>query len=177
MNNFTALTPIEQQKYGIGQLQTVVTGNDMDFSSAVSSDGGEDFFKSNLFVDNCKSCKNNSMKNADGYGYGYGSDSGGGGGGFFSGLNAGDLLQTGGGLLGKYFESDTAQSASEVAQANAAAAQAAIDRQKAENAGENIKNQGTVATIKAYIVPISIVGGLVILGIATYFIFKKKKIN
>ena len=175
MNNFTAVTPIEQQKYGIGQLQTVVTGNDMDWSSAVSSDGGEDFFKSNLFVDNCKSCKNNSMKNADGYGYGYGSDNGGGG--FWSGLNAGDLLQTGGGLLGKYFESDTAKSAAEIAQANRDREQAEIDRQRAINAGASIENQGKVATIKAYIVPISIVGGLVILGIATYFIFKKKKIN
>jgi len=169
MKNFTAVTPIEQKKYGIGQLQTVVTGNDMDWSG-VSPDGGEDFFKSNLFVDNCKTCSN--MKSLDGYGDYSGTSSGGG-----SGFNFGNVFGTLGNVANSYFQSQTSQNAADIAAANAAAAQSAVQQQQAANTGASIKNQGTVATIKAYIVPISIVGGLAILGIATYFIFKKKKIN
>lgn len=178
MKNFTAVTPIEQKALGITQLQTTITGNEMDWSGVVG-DGG-DFQRRTLFVDNCQSCKNNSMKNATGYDYGYGSS----GGGFTSGLTASGILTQLGGVANSIFQGQAAQSASEIAQANAQAekertlaAQAAIDRQKAENAGAALENAGAIAKIKAYIVPISIVGGLAILGIATYFIFKKKKIN
>lgn len=171
MKNFTAVTPIEQKKYGIGQLQTVVTGNDMDWSG-VSSNGGEDFFQDNLFVDNCKSCSN--MKSLDGYsGYGdYGTTSSGG-----SGFNFGNVFSTLGNVANSYFQSKTSQNAAEIAGYNAQSGQYQVQNQQAQNAGASIENQGKVAIIKAYIVPISIVGGLAILGIATYFIFKKKKIN
>lgn len=46
-----------------------------------------------------------------------------------------------------------------------------VDAQKAQ-AIESSKAKG-----KSYVVPLLITGGVVIIGIATYFIFKKKKIN
>jgi hypothetical protein len=190
MKNFTAVTPDIQKELQISQLQTTVSGADLDFTQV--NPYGE-FYKRPLFVDNCSTCKNNNMKNLDGYGYGAygggqytaagGSYSGGGnsssGGGGFSwgGLSAGGILQQGGSILNSYFQKETAQSAAEVAAANAAAAAAAAANTQAENAGKKIENQGAIDKIKAYIVPISIVGGLVIVGIATYFIFKKKKIQ
>jgi len=176
MKNFTAVTPIEQKALGITQLQSTYTGDDLDWSGVIGS--GDEFQRRTLFVDNCQNCKNNSMKNLDGYDYGYGDD------GFFDDVTAGDVLTQLGGVANSIFQSQAAQSAADIANANAQAAQsasqaaqAAIDRQKAENAGTALENQGAVEKIKAYIVPISIVGGLAILGIATYFIFKKKKIN
>jgi hypothetical protein len=181
MKNFTAVTPIEQKALGITQLQTTYTGNELDWSSGVVGNGG-DFRRRTLFEDNCQNCKKNSMKNLDAYGggdygYGGGGTSGGSGGGFLSGVTAGGLLNQAGGVLNNYFQSQTSQNAAQIAQANAAAAASGVQNQQAQNTGAAIENQGKVATIKAYIVPISIVGGLAILGIATYFIFKKKKIN
>jgi len=179
MKNFTAVTPIEQKALGITQLQSTYTGDDLDWSGVIGS--GDEFQRRTLFVDNCQNCKNNSMKNLngyEGYGEGYGDD------GFFDDVTAGGVLTQLGGVANSIFQSQAAQSASEIAQANAQAAQAAsqaaqaaVAQQQAENAGTSLENAGAVAKIKAYIVPISIVGGLAILGIATYFIFKKKKIN
>jgi len=177
MKNFTAVTPLEQKALGITQLQTTITGNDMDFSSGVIGNGGE-FQRRTLFVDNCQSCKNNSMKNANGYGaYGYGGGSGGSDDGFFDDVTAGGVLTQLGGIANSIFQGQAAQSAAEIAQANAQAERERVERERAQNAGTALENQGAVAKIKAYIVPISIVGGLAILGIATYFIFKKKKID
>jgi len=174
MKNFTAVTPLEQKELGITQLQSTYTGNDLDFSSGVIGNGG-DFQRRTLFVDNCQSCKNKSMKNANGYGgdYGYG----GGSDGFFDDVTAGGVLTQLGGIANSIFQGQAAQSAAEIAQANAIAERERVERERAQNAGTALENQGAVAKIKAYIVPISIVGGLAILGIATYFIFKKKKID
>jgi len=191
MKNFTAVLPDVQKKLGITQLQTTVTGNNFDFSQ-VNPNGK--FFERPLFVDNCNTCNNNNMKNADGYGsYGvapvsgtYGGYSGtvapvsgtyGGGGKSGAGFSWNNALNQVGNLANSYFQNQSSQNASEIAQANAEAERLRAERERIANAGKKLENEGAIDKIKAYIVPISIVGGLVIVGIATYFIFKKKKIQ
>jgi len=177
MKNFTAVTPLEQKALGITQLQTTITGNEMDFSSGVIGNGG-DFQRRTLFVDNCQSCKKNTMKNLNGYDYyDYGSYGDSEDEGFFDDVTAGGILTQLGGVANSIFQNQAAQSAAEIKKSEGEIKQAEIDLQKAENAGTALENAGAIEKIKAYIVPISIVGGLAILGIATYFIFKKKKID
>lgn len=184
--NFTAVLPDVQKKLGITQLQTTVTGNDFDFSQ-VNPNG--EFFERPLFVDNCNTCNKNNMKNLDGvYGaYGGGAYGGGtvapvsgtygGGGKSGGGFSWNNALNQVGNIANSYFQNQSSQNASQIAEANKEAERLKAERERIANAGKKLENEGAIDKIKAYIVPISIVGGLVIVGIATYFIFKKKKIQ
>jgi dihydrodipicolinate synthase/N-acetylneuraminate lyase len=71
-------------------------------------------------------------------------------------------------------------SSSQQRKADAEAAAAALELAKRQNAAEALRlqqQQEKTATIKKYALPIAITGGVVILGIITYFVFKKKKIS
>ena len=174
-----------------GGVTATLTG--LDLTTEVAP--GQIFQPAPLFVDNCKSCKNMSgMKlNADaGYNYSYdsnpnsgyytngsyvgsgGNNSGSGGGGsFLSGLNLGDLLKIGSTIYSNQQQIRLAEQQGQItaAQAAQARAQLAIAQQNTQqtNAKEGI--------IKSYGVPIAIGGTVIILGIAAYFFFKKKKIS
>ena len=173
-----------------GGVTATLTG--LDLTTEVAP--GQIFQPAPLFVDNCKSCKNmNGMKlNADaGYNYSYDSDpnsgyytngsyvgsgnsgNGGGGGSFFSGLNFGDLLK-----IGSTIYSNQQQIRLAEQQGQITAAQAAQARAQLAIAKENTQQSGDKSNIiKSYGVPIAIGGTVIILGIAAYFFFKKKKIS
>jgi hypothetical protein len=151
---------------------TILTAQDLMFDVSPTP---PIFQKHPIFVDNCKNCNKMQMQNFEG------EESKGG---FFSGLKFGDILPTittgAGFLFDKQKNEAAAEQArialqienqrlqQEEARAQAEAARAAAEASKA----------GSVAgKIKAYILPITITGVLVIGGIAAYFYFKKKKIN
>jgi len=73
-----------------------------------------------------------------------------------------------------------ADTAAKAAQIEALKIQAIKQQQElvqAQTQQEKAKSSGAATKIKAYIVPIAITGGLVIVGIAAYFFFKKKNVN
>ena len=145
------------------------------------------------FVDNCKTKK--CMKNASGmknfdddyfdyseYNYDYTSQPTGttaapkkGGGSFSLGnWNLFDIFSTAGGLYSESMRNKSAEEqarlALQIQQQRAAQAKAEADAKKAE--------AGSIAgKIKAYTVPLIVVGVLTIGGIGAYFYFKKKKIS
>jgi hypothetical protein len=109
------------------------------------------------------------MKNASGYG--------GGGGGLLDGLNLGTILGSAATLYGNSQQIKLAQETAaikareeEIARQNARAEKERTDQAEFESGG-------AVAKIKAYALPIAITGGVIIVGIAAYFFFKKKKID
>jgi hypothetical protein len=117
------------------------------------------------------------FKNVSGYDYGgsYGGSYGGGnsGGGLLSGLNLNSLLTGGLGVYSEINKKKQAEEAAKIAQAQAERARA-----EAAAAAAAAKAAGTKsADIKAYGLPIAIGGGMIVLGIAAYFFFKKKKID
>jgi hypothetical protein len=128
-----------------------------------------------LFVDNCKTKK--CMKNASGMknfdddnNYDYEK-----GGSFSLGnWNLFDVISTAGGLYSESMRNKSAEEqarlALQIQQQRAAQAKAEADAKKAE--------AGSIAgKIKAYTVPLIVVGVLTIGGIGAYFYFKKKKIS
>ena len=149
---------------------------------------GQIFKQSPNFINNCKSCNN--MKNAVGggyyktsglkknangdyydyYSYGGGNNSGGGGG-FLAGLNLGDLLKIGSTIYSNQQQIKLAEQQGQITaqQAAQARAQLAIAQQKTQQ-DLSIKDK-----IKAYGLPIAIGGVVIVLGIATYFYFKRSK--
>ena len=157
-----------------GQMATL-TG--LDLTTEVAP--GQIFQPRPLFVNNCKSC--NKMKNASGDQYNYDqndygysdSSSSSGGGSFLKGLNLGDLLKIGSTIYSNQQQIRLAEQQGQItaAQAAQARAQLAIAQQKTQQ-DLSVKDR-----IKAYGLPIAIGGVVIILGIATYFFFKKKKIN
>lgn len=71
-------------------------------------------------------------------------------------------------------------SSSQQRKADAEAAAAALELAKRQNAAEALRLQQQkekASLVSKYTVPILVTGGVVILGIVTYFVFKKKKIN
>ena len=129
-----------------------------------------------LFVDNCKTKK--CMKNASGMknfdddnNYDYEEK----GGSFSLGnWNLFDIFSTAGGLYSESMRNKSAEEqarlALQIQQQRAAQAKAEADAKKAE--------AGSIAgKIKAYTVPLIVVGVLTIGGIGAYFYFKKKKIS
>jgi hypothetical protein len=122
------------------------------------------------------------MKNAEGDEYDYynytddttsGTNTSGGGGGFLSGLNLADLLK-----IGTTIYSNQQQIKLAEQQGKITAQQAAQARAQLAAAQEKTQQDLSVKDrIKAYGVPIAIGGAVIILGIAAYFFFKKKKIN
>jgi hypothetical protein len=144
---------------------------------------GQIFKQSPNFINNCKSCNN--MKNAVGtsglkknangyydyYSYGGGGNNSGGGGGFLAGLNLGDLLKIGSTIYSNQQQIKLAEQQGQITsqQAAQARAQLAIAQQKTQQ-DLSIKDK-----IKAYGLPIAIGGVVIVLGIATYFYFKRSK--
>ena len=157
-----------------GGVTETLTG--LDLTTEVAP--GKIFQPASLFVNNCKSCNSNNMKNASGdqydsyYSYSDSSSSGGGGS-FLSGLNFADLLKIGSTIYSNQQQIRLAEQQGQITaqQAAQARAQLQIAQQKTQQ-DLSIKDR-----IKAYGLPIAIGGGIIILGIATYFFFKKKKIN
>ena len=130
------------------QANDVISAKDFRFSD-ITNDGM--FLKNPIFVDNCKDCSMNTKKN-------------------FSLDDVVGAIEFGVGTW-----SDDQKRKAEIEQANLALEierqRAELERQKAQ-AGI-IDSQNKASTIKAYALPIAIGGGVIILGIATYFLVKK----
>lgn len=156
-----------------GGVQQVLTGKDLMTDVPKESINDKKIFqKRTLFTDECKDCygfsgdrKRNLFglgKKDDGYGYGGG-----------SGVTGGQILDT----LGQGLK---VWSSSQQRKADEEAAAAAIQLAALQRQNEELKlkqQQAKSSAITKYAVPIAITGGVVILGIITYFVFKKKKIN
>jgi len=135
------------------------------------------FQKRPLFVDNCKNCnKMENFANADGE---YGKK-----GGFFSGINFGTILDTAKTGVGIWATQQQSKSAAEQAQIALQIERQRFEQERAraeaeaaKAAGESAKAGSVAGKIKAYALPITITGVLVIGGIAAYFYFKKKKVS
>lgn len=174
------------QPAGGGQI-TILTGKDLMTEVKPSHSV---FAKRPNFVDNCKNC-NMKFKNFDdqefGYPYGYPDDlndysvpdksskS------VLKGVDWGDWLKTG---IDIWSSEQQRRTAEEQAQAalEIERARLAQERARAQTEAEKAKaaeaKAGSVAgAIRAYALPITIVGVLTIGGIAAYFYFKKKKVS
>jgi len=111
------------------------------------------------------------FKNADAYSNDN-SSSNNSGGGFFSNLSLNDLLKS-----GSQIYSSTLQSQSQADTANAAVQLEKLKVQQAQAANAaSVSTASSVATkIKAYALPLTVIGLFTVGGIAAYFYFKKKK--
>jgi len=161
-----------------GGVQQVLTGKDL-FTEIpkVSITDKKIFDKRPLFKDECRNCygfSSDRKRNLFGLGKkddGYGSVSGYGDGG--SKITGSQILDTLGAGLGAW-------STSQKAKADREAAAAALELAAIQKQNEELKlkqQQAKSSTVTKYAVPIAITGGVVILGIITYFVFKKKKIS
>ena len=172
------------QPEGGGNI-TILTAQDLMFDVSPTP---PIFQKRPIFVDNCKNCKMENFSNFGGedYGYDYGAydspqtttpeKSGG----FFSGFKIGDLLNVGTSVLDTVNLKPRNEAALAQGQIALEIEQQRLEQErlKAERAKLDAEKAGLGANkIKAYILPITITGVLVIGGIAAYFYFKKKKIN
>lgn len=163
------------QPEGGGNI-TILTAQDLIFDVTPNP---PIFQKRPIFVDNCKNCNNmENFANFEAY------DDSAKSGGFFSGLDFGDVL----GIGKTVFESSLEKKRREAALAQGQLAlqieeqrlqqeRARAEAETARAAAEASKAGSVAGKIKAYILPITITGVLVIGGIAAYFYFKKKKIN
>lgn len=135
------------------------------------------FQKRPLFVDNCKNCNMENFVNADGE---YGAEKGS----FWSGINFGTILDTAKTGVGIWATQQQNKSAAEQAQYALQIERQRLEQERAKAeaeaakaAAESAKAGSIAGKIKAYALPITITGVLVIGGIAAYFYFKKKKVN
>jgi hypothetical protein len=89
-----------------------------------------------------------------------------------SGLSLKDILN-----MGSKVYTDTLKSQTDASNAQAAIQleKLKIQQQQAAAAASNSSSTGIAAKIKAYALPIAVVGVMVIGGISAYFYFKKKK--
>ena len=133
------------------QANDVISAKDFRFAN-ITNDGM--FLKNPIFVDNCKDCGMNTKMNADGFGLD-------------------DVV----GLaeFGVKTWSDDQQRQSQENQANLALQ---IEEQKRQLAqiqaqADITKAQSQASIVKSYALPIAIGGGVIILGIATYFLVKR----
>ena len=94
--------------------------------------------------------------------------------GFFSDVTAGGLLSTAGQIYTGKLRSDIERQDTFQAQAAAEIEAAKLQQEIARAEVEKRKAEGKVATVKAYILPIAIVGIVVVGGIATYMYYKNK---
>jgi hypothetical protein len=125
-----------------------------DLKSAINPDGG--FYPQRIFME----CPNNDCSgkmNASGKMNG-------------SGRTAGDYINMGFGLLTNYQQNQQTQSAIELQNQQNEAERLRLQQEKIRLEQEQNKS----SIIKSYGLPIAIGGGIIIIGIATYFIFKKK---
>jgi len=105
-------------------------------------------------------------------------------GGFFSGINFGTILDTAKTGVGIWATQQQSRSAAEQAQIALQIERQRLEQERAraeaeaaKAAGESAKAGSVAGKIKAYALPITITGVLVIGGIAAYFYFKKKKVS
>jgi hypothetical protein len=155
------------QPEGGGNI-TILTAQDLMFDVTPNP---PIFQKRPIFVDNCKNCNN--MENFSNFA-----------GGFFDGFKIGDLLNVGTTVLDEATRKKKEEAALAQAQVALEIEQQRLEQERARaeaeaaRAAAEASKAGSVATkIKAYVLPITITGVLVIGGIAAYFYFKKKKIN
>jgi hypothetical protein len=167
------------QPAGGGNI-TILTGQDLmlDVNPAPPI-----FQKRPLFVDNCKNCNMENFANADGE-YGIFKNGDGDKGGFWSGINFGTVLDTAKTGVGIWAQQQQNRSAAEQAQyaleierQRLAQERAKAEAEAAKAEAESSKAGSVAGKIKAYALPITITGVLVIGGIAAYFYFKKKKVS
>jgi hypothetical protein len=165
-----------------GGVTETLTG--LDLTTEVAP--GTIFKNSPNFVNNCESCKKSNMKNQTGddvYGYSQSDEQYGynntnpnkssGGGSFLAGLNLADLLKIGSTIYMNEQQIKLAEQQGQITAQQAAQARAQLAIAK-ENSDQSDDKSGI---IKAYAIPIAISGVVIILGIAAYFFFKKKKIS
>ena len=163
-----------------GGMIDMLTGLDLTTDIRPSDFDNNRVFQKNQIFNNCQNCNSmknasgSTFKNADDYGY---QDEGGGGGGFLEGITLNSLLGIGANIYGNVQQRDIAEQTAQITANQAAAAQAAAAQARADAEAERAKSAGMVGKIKAYALPIAITGGVVIVGIAAYFFFKKKKIS
>lgn len=163
-----------------GGIQTVLTGKDL-MSDVPNQDMNRNaFLRRPLFVDNCKNCKDfssDTSRKRNIFGLG-------------KKKKDGVIFDSGAALDNKKFGVgdvlDTLKfgvqtwSSEQQRKADAEAAAAALELARRQNAAEALKlqqQQEKSNLVKKYTVPILVTGGVVILGIVTYFVFKKKKIQ
>jgi hypothetical protein len=175
------------QPEGGGNI-TILTAQDLMFDVSPTP---PIFKKRPIFVDNCKNCKMENFSNFGGedYGYDYGAydDSpqqttltSSKRGSFWDDFNIGDVLKVGTTVLDEATRKKKEEAALAQGQIALEIEQQRLEQErlKAERAKLDAEKAGLGANkIKAYILPITITGVLVIGGIAAYFYFKKKKIN
>jgi hypothetical protein len=176
--NFAQSSDNELQS--INRLDTL-TANDLTFGVNPCTIN-EVFTPAPLFVKNFNSQNTKTMQtfhNQTGSEYGGESESGGG---FFSGIDIGDIFKGGIDIWSGLQETEQAKRAADIAAANAeaerarAAAAEAAARAAAAKAGADIAaSKSAGEETKAWVLPVAIGGGVLILGIATYFIFRSKK--
>lgn len=168
-----------QQPDGGGMIN-ILTANDL--STDITNFNSNNIFqKRPNFIDNCKNndncnCKNcNTMKNANGFANATGYDEGGSS--ILDGFNLNSLINSAATIYGTSQQIKLAQETKAIKdrEEEIARQNAAIERQRTQQA--ELGSGGAVAKIKAYALPIAITGGVIIVGIAAYFFFKKKKIN
>jgi len=136
-----------QQPDGGGMID-ILTARDLT-SDVVNGDGS--FLPRPLFVDNCKNCGMNTKMGADGSLFG-------------------QIVDTAKYGVGIWSQQQQSQAATEQAQL---ALQ--IEQQKtAQEKADALAAQTKASTIKSYGLPIAIAGGVIVLGIATYFLLRKK---
>jgi hypothetical protein len=181
--NFAQSSDNELQS--INRLDTL-TANDLTFGVNPCTIN-EVFTPAPLFVKNFNSQNTKTMKtfhNQTGSEYGgeYGSSSSSSGGGFFSGIDIGDIFKGGLEIFGNIEKDKQAQQAAEIArqQAEAERARAMAEAERAKAAAAKagadiVASKSAGQETKAWVLPVAIGGGVLILGIATYFIFRSKK--
>ena len=123
------------------------------------------FLQSPTFQDNCNNCMNTKM-NANGNEYGGTSSSGG-----FSLDDALGVIKFG---VGTWSDEQQRQSQEEQAQLalQIEEQRRLLAQQQAQ--ADIIKTQNQASIIKSYGLPIAIAGGVIVLGIATYFLLKNR---
>ena len=123
------------------------------------------FWNKPRFIDNCNNCMNTKM-NADGNEYGDTSSSGG-----FSLDDAIGLVKFG---VGTWSDEQQRQSQSEQAQLALQIEEQRRLLAQQQGQADIIKSKNQASIIKSYGLPIAIAGGVIVLGIATYFLLKNR---
>ena len=165
--NFAGTTDNQLESFN---YLTTLTGKDL---TTDITPNNEIFTKKPNFIDNCKNCNmdnNTTFKNADGEYTSSEYDSSGAGGIFGTGITGGQIFT---GALDYLTNEQKQQQLEETRRIEEERRRQAEAEAKAKQA----EAKSIPEKIKAYGLPIAITGGVIIIGIAAYFFFKKKKIN
>lgn len=175
--NFSA-QPLDTRTGGV---QNVLTGQDLMSEVPRQNMNRNAFVRRPLFVDNCRDCKgfvSEKSRKRNLFGLGKKKDDGVI---FDSGAGLDDNKKFGiTDVLDTLKFGVTTWSSEQQRKADAEAAAAALELARRQNAAEALKlqqQQEKSNLVKKYTVPILVTGGVIIVGIITYFVFKKKKIQ